>query len=98
MYSLRAVLQKQPVAIAGALRSILFVLVLAGVIVMDSELLAGIGLTAEVVLGLFVWNATTPAAAPRLKAGTEVSVQGSTDSVVIATSPPGPVGIEGEGT
>ena len=60
MYSIKALFQKQPVVIAGAIRSILFVAVLAGLIVMDSELLAGIALTAEVVLGLFVWNGSTP--------------------------------------
>ena len=60
MYSLKAILQKQPVAIAGALRSVLFVGVLAGLIIMDEKLLSAIALTAEIVLNLFVWNASVP--------------------------------------
>jgi len=60
MYNLKAILDKQPVAIAGALRSVLFVLILAGVLVMDEKLLSAIALGAEIVLGLFVYNASTP--------------------------------------
>lgn len=95
MYSLTAIFQKQPSAIAGAIRSILFVLVLSGLIVLDSEVVAGIALALEVVLGLFVWNSVTPTASPTLAEGTEVSVQGSEDKVIIEKSPPGPTGIEG---
>jgi hypothetical protein len=95
VYSLKAILQKQPSAIAGALRSILYIAVLAGLLVMDEKLLAGIALGAEVLLGLFVYNNVTPTASPTLAAGTEVSVKGSADTVVIQPSPPGPEGIEG---
>lgn len=66
MYNLKAILDKQPVAIAGALRSVLFVLVLAGLLVMDEKLLAAIALTAEIVLGLFVWNGSTPNSTARV--------------------------------
>jgi predicted Kef-type K+ transport protein len=72
MYSLTAILQKEPVAIAGALRSILYVLVLAGVIVWDAALLAGVALTAEIVLGLFVRQNSTSTSAPKLPEGTQV--------------------------
>lgn len=95
MYSLKALFQKQPSAIAGAIRSILFVLILAGAVVMDEKLLSGIALAMEVVLGLFVWNSVTPTASPTLNEGTEVSVAGSEDKVIIEKSPPGPTGIEG---
>jgi hypothetical protein len=83
MYSLKAILQKQPSAIAGALRSILYIAVLAGLLVMDEKLLAGIALGAEVLLGLFVYNNVTPTAAPTLASGTEVSVKGSEDKITI---------------
>jgi hypothetical protein len=83
MYGLRAILQKQPSAIAGALRSILYIAVLAGLLVMDEKLLAGIALGAEVLLGLFVYNNVTPTAAPTLASGTEVSVKGSEDKITI---------------
>lgn len=40
---------------------------------------------------------TTPIHDPILAAGTTVSVKDSEDKVVIATSPPGPTGVEGGG-
>lgn len=92
-YSLGNFLQREPVAIAGALRSILWLAVLLGWVALDEAALAGIALTAEVVLGLFARNATTPTAAPTLPRGTEVAVEGSNDTVEIQPSPPGPVGI-----
>lgn len=95
MYSLKAILGKQPAAIAGAVRAVLFVLVLAGVIVLDEKVLSGIALALEVVLSLFVFQTSTPVASPTLPSGTEVSVKGSEDKVVIATTPPGPEGVEG---
>lgn len=83
MYSLNALLQKQPVAIAGALRSVLYVLILAGVLHMGTELLAGIALAAEIVLGLFAWNGSTPTANPTLERGTEVKVAGSEETSIV---------------
>jgi hypothetical protein len=63
MYDFRAILDKEPVAIAGALRSILFIGVLAGLFVMDEKLLAAIALGAEVGLGLFVRRVSTSVSA-----------------------------------
>lgn len=60
MYSLKAILQKQPVAIAAALKTMLFVGVLLGLIALDEKALAGIAIAVEVVLNLFVFNASTP--------------------------------------
>lgn len=60
LYDLKNILSKEPVAIAGAIRSVLFVLVLVGLIAIDEKVLAGIALAAEVVLGLFVRNSVTP--------------------------------------
>ena len=83
MYSISAFLSKEPVAIAGALRSILYVLILAGILHMNAELLAAIALAAEIVLGLFARQASTPVAAPELPAGTEVKVEGTEDTTTI---------------
>lgn len=60
MYDIRNIWKKQPVAIAGAIKSLLHVGVLAGVISFGEPLLAGISLAIEVTLGLFVWNAVEP--------------------------------------
>jgi hypothetical protein len=95
MYSIRAILEKQPAAIAGGIRAVLSVLVLAGLLNLGEELLAGVYLGAEVILGLFVYQTSTPVASPTLPAGTEVAVKGTEDKVVIAETPPGPTGVEG---
>lgn len=96
MYDLKAIFQKEPVVIAGTIRSVLFVLVLAGLIVLDEKLLAAIALGAELVLGLFVHQASTSFRYPTLDAGTEASITGSDDKVVIKKTPPGPEGIPSE--
>lgn len=96
MYRLTAIFQKQPVAIAATVRSLILVAVLVGVVTVTEQQLAGIALAVELVLGLFVWNASTPVASPTLPSGTEVAIQGSEDTVIVQPSPPGPIGIEGE--
>jgi hypothetical protein len=58
--SARAVLAQQPVAIAAALRAVLYVGVLLGWLQLDAEQLAGIAIAAELVLGLFSWASVTP--------------------------------------
>ena len=94
MYSLGNLLQKEPVAIAGALRSVLWLAVLLGwVNGLDERALAGIGLTAEIVLGLFARQASTPTKYPELRPGTEVAITGSNDTVVVQPSPPGSVDV-----
>lgn len=94
MYSLGNFLQREPVAIAGALRSVLWLAVLLGWINgLDEQALAGIALTAEIVLGLFARQASTSTSYPKLKAGTEVAIQDTTDTVVVQASPPGSVDI-----
>lgn len=92
MYSIRNILTKEPVVIAGAVRSVLFVLVLMSLVVLDEKQLAGIALALEVVLGLFARQASTPVSSPTLAAGTEVSVKGSDDTVIVQPTPPGPEG------
>src|SRR5688500_7835633 len=89
-YSLTNVFNKEPVVIAGALRSILWVAVLMGVVFLDEKQLAGIAIGLEVLLGLFTRQQTTPTAAPTLPLGTPVTVSGTDgpppDGVVADTS------------
>ncbi len=95
MYDLRNVLSKEPIVIAGAIRSVLFVLVLMSLVVLDEKQLAGIAIALELVLGLFARQASTPVSSPTLAAGTEVKVENSSDTVTIQPSPPGPTGTDG---
>lgn len=44
---------------------------------------------------LLTMHQVTPIANPTLKAGTSVNVEHTSDSVIIAASPPGPTGVEG---
>lgn len=71
-YSIRNVFTKQPVVIAGAIRSILFVLVLLGAVILDEKQLAGIAIALELGLGLFAQQASTSTAEPKLQEGTPV--------------------------
>ncbi len=73
-YSLTAVFTKEPVVIAGAVRSILFVLVLLSVVTLDDKQLAGIALGLELLLGLFARSNSTSTSAPTLTEGTKVTV------------------------
>lgn len=62
MYSLKNLWSKEPVAIAEAVRTVLFVAVLLNVLILESAQLAGIALVVSVVLSLFVRsNVTAPA-------------------------------------
>lgn len=54
---LKNILDNEPVAIAAAVRAVLYSLVLLGVIVLDEAALAGIALAIELVLSLFLRNA-----------------------------------------
>lgn len=60
MYDIKNLAKKQPVAIAGTLRAVLHTLVLLGVVAFSADQLAGLSLAAELILGLFAWNAVTP--------------------------------------
>lgn len=59
-YSIFAIFEKEPAVIAGAVRVILMVLILANVLLWDEKLLAGVALALEVGLTLFVRNSVTP--------------------------------------
>ena len=88
-------IQKEPAAVAAAIVAVLNVLQLTGVVSLDGDTVSAINIALIAVLGLFVRQTSTSTADPTLKAGTTVNVQGSEDKVVIETSPPGPVGVEG---
>lgn len=94
-YSLRALFDKEPAAIAEAIRTILLLLVAFGVFSIGEQNLALVGIAVSVLLTLFTRGASTSKISPTLAAGTEVSVAGSSDKVIVETSPPGPTGIEG---
>jgi len=68
MYSPKAILAKQPVAIAAVIRSVLYALILGGVLHWDAMLLAGVALALEGVLGLFSWSQVTPNATAQANA------------------------------
>lgn len=95
MYSLKAILEKEPAVLAEAVRSVLLALAALGVIAVGEQQLAVFMLALSALLTLFVRHTSTPTASPTLAANTEVSVKGSTDTVIIQASPPGPTGVEG---
>lgn len=102
MYSLRNILDKQPVAIASALRSILFVGVLASLIVMDEKLLSAIALTSEIVLSLFVNAASLPKVEAVINEA-QAYAQGESDAkdaiaaeVALAPTPYAPASMDGD--
>jgi len=84
-YSFTNLFTKEPVAIAGAVRSILYVLVLLNVAKLDAMQLAGIAIGMELLLGLFARQTSTSTSQPTLTVGTSVNA-GS--AVVASVSPP----------
>ena len=86
-YSISAIFTKEPVVLAGAIRSVLYVLVLVSVVALDEKQLAGIALGAEVILGLFARQGSTSTTKPVLTVGTTVNA-GS--AVVASVDPPPP--------
>jgi hypothetical protein len=71
-YSIRNIFTKEPVVIAGAVRSVLFVAVLLGAVILDEKQLAGIAIALELGLGLLSRGASTSTAEPKLQEGTAV--------------------------
>ena len=72
-YSIKAIFDKEPVAIAGAVRVLLMTAVLFGLAI-DEKQLAGIALALEIVLTLFVRSQVTPVESPTLPVNTTVNV------------------------
>lgn len=93
----------QPVAVSAAIGGLLSTgVALAAVLWPDR--LAPVVQAAIIAFGnsliltagaIYAMRGSTPVHNPTLPANTEVKVQGTTDSVVIQPSPPGPVGVEG---
>lgn len=94
-YSIGNLFTKEPVVIAGAIRSVLWVLILLSVIAMDEKQLAAVGLALEVVLGLFTRSTTTPTTAPVLAVGTPANAGSAVVASVVP--PPEPLAELGEG-
>jgi hypothetical protein len=78
-YSFSNVFSKEPAVIAGAVRSVLYVLVVMGLWVIDEKALAAIALALEVLLTLFVRQSSTSTADPQLTLGQSVRVEGRKD-------------------
>jgi hypothetical protein len=96
----------QPVAISVAIGGVLSTgVALAAVLWPDrldpvvQALIIAFGNSVILAAGaIYATARSTPVANPTLPSGTSVNVQGSSDSVVIAPSPPGPTGVEGGAT
>lgn len=71
-YSIKNLFTKEPVVIAGAIKSVLWIAVLLGLVSLGETQLAAIALGLELVLGLFARSQSTPTAAPSLAEGTPV--------------------------
>lgn len=56
MYSIRNLLNAEPVAVAEAIRQVLFMLVLLNMLVLDAPQLAAIAMAVSLVLSLFTRN------------------------------------------
>lgn len=83
MYSIRAIAEKEPAAIAEAIRAIFLVLVAFQVVSLGEQQLSIVLLAASAILTLFVRSVTTPTAAPTLSSGTTVKVEGSEATVEV---------------
>ena len=88
-------LQREPAVIAGAVIAVLNALQQFGVINLTADGLSAVNIALIAVLTLFVRQTSTSLSSPTLKANTEVSVKGTSDTVVIQPTPPGPTGVEG---
>lgn len=77
-------IQREPAVVAGAVLAVLQVLVLFNVIQVDEIQLAAVNTALVAVLSLFVRQSSTPIAAPELKAGTEVKVANTNETMVIS--------------
>ena len=86
-YSPTNLFTKEPVVIAGAVRSVLYVLILVGWLHLTVEQLAGVALALELVLGLFARSTSTSTTQPTLSVGTPVNAGAA---VVASVDPPPP--------
>lgn len=87
-------INKEPVAVSAAIVAVLNVLQLTGVVNLTGDTVSAINIALVAVLGLFARQASTPTSEPTLKQGTEVHVEGTSDTVIVQPSPPGPIGVE----
>lgn len=87
-YSITNLFTKEPVVIAGAVRSILYVLVLLGAVALNAEQLAAIAIGLEVVFGLFARQGTTSSSVPTLAVGTSVNAGSAVVASIVPPPPP----------
>ena len=87
-------IRREPAVVAGAVIAVLQALVLFNIVQVDEIQLAAINTALIAVLSLFVRQSSTPTAAPTLKTGTSVAVEGTNDVVIVQPTPPGPIGYE----
>lgn len=96
----------QPVAVGAAIAGVVSTAVALAAVLwperLSPELQASIiaFANAVIVAAAAVWAASrvTPVSNPTLPSGTSVRVQGTEDKVLIAPTPPGPVGIDPSAT
>lgn len=88
IYSLRALLEKQPVTLAGAAVAVANVLIVAGVVTLDAKTVAAGNTALVTVLGLFVNSKTSNTAVlTELADTTEVAAQSAARETVKALRP-----------
>ncbi|MEO7667152.1 MAG: hypothetical protein ABIU97_08990 [Dehalococcoidia bacterium] len=88
-------IQREPAAVSAAVIAVLNLLQILGVVSLTADAVSALNIALVAVLGLFVRQNSTSTASPTLARGSEVTVQGTSDTVIVQPSPPGPVGIEG---
>lgn len=88
------ILGREPVAIAAVV-GIAINLGLTFGLRLTVEQVALINALVVGVLAIIARQNVTPTAAPTLAQGSEVTVKGSSDTVIVQPSPPGPTGVEG---
>lgn len=60
IYDPRAIFQKEPAVVAGAIRTVLYGAVILGIVHLTPEQLAAIAIGLEAILGVFVRQSSTP--------------------------------------
>jgi hypothetical protein len=83
MYSLHAILTKEPAAIAEAVRTVLLLLVAFGVFSIGEQNLALAGIAVSVLLTLFTRQTSTSTSSPTLASGTTVKVANSEETIEV---------------
>lgn len=92
MRAIVELVRSQPVAFGVAVRMTILAATAFGLSWTPAQIVALMA-AIEAWLGFLTWRNSTSTAAPVLAPDTVVKVAGTSDSVVIAPTPPGPIGI-----